>query len=324
MKKIVILGGGTGQSTLLRGLKLLPLDITAVVSVCDDGKSTGKLREEFNILAVGDLRKVIVSLSETEPLFEKLLNYRFETTSDLNGYTIGNLLLTALANITGNIQEGVETLAKVLNLKGKVLPITLDSPTLVGVMEDDTIIKGEHNITKSYKKIKKVYYEKEIKINSNVITAIKEADLIILSMGSLYTSVIPNLLNKEIIKVIDESKAKIMYVSNMMTQPGETDDYKASDHVKVLNEYLGNKKIEIVVANNGDIPKDILEKYETKEQKAQVIFDEENLENVKIIKNNYTTISEIDDTIRHKADKLSIDIYNYLLEEDEGCHLQVQ
>lgn len=315
MKKIVILGGGTGLSTLLRGLKLLPLDITAVVSVCDDGKSTGKLREEFNICAVGDLRQVIASLSETEPLFEKLLNYRFETTSDLNGHAVGNLLLTALANITGNIQEGIETLGKVLNLKGKVLPITLDSPNLVGEMIDGDIVKGEHNITECQKKIKRVYYEEEVTVNPNVIKAIKEADLIILSMGSLYTSIIPDLLNKKIIKELDKSKAKIMYVCNMMTQPGETDDYTVSDHINVLNEYLGKKKIEVVVANNGDIPDNILTKYETEEQKDKVIFDEENLENIKVIKNNYVTIK--DDTIRHKVDKLSLDIYNYLLEEEE-------
>lgn len=317
MKKVIIIGGGTGQSTLLRGLKLMPLDITAVVSVCDDGKSTGKLREEFNICAVGDLRKVIVALSETEPLFEKILNYRFETTSDLNGHTVGNLLLTALTNITGNVQEGVETLSKVLNLKGKVLPITLDSPTLIGIMEDDTIVKGEHNITENSKKIKKVYYEEEVKINPNVIKEIKEADLIILSMGSLYTSVIPNLLNKEMLKALDKSKAKIMYVSNMMTQPGETEGYKVSDHVKELNKYLGKKKIEVVVVNNGDIPRDVLERYEIEEQKDQVIFDEENLNEIKVIKNNYVTISEIDNTIRHKSNKLSVDIYNYLLEEDD-------
>ena len=315
MKKVTVLGGGTGLSTLLRGLKLLPLDITAVVSVCDDGKSTGRLRDEFNICAVGDLRQVIVALSETEPLFENLLNYRFETTSDLNGHAVGNLLLTALTNITGNIQVGIETLGKVLNLKGKVLPITLDSPTLIGEMIDGEIVRGEHNITECQKQIKKVYYEEEVKVNPNVLKSIKEADLIILSMGSLYTSIIPNLLNKELIKALDKSKAKIMYVCNMVTQPGETDDYKVSDHINVLNEYLGKKKIEVVMANNGDIPDDILIKYTTEEQKDKVIFDEDNINNIKIIKNNYVTID--DDTIRHKVDKLSVDIYNYLLEEDD-------
>ena len=315
MKKIVILGGGTGLSTLLRGLKLFPVEISAVVSVSDDGRSTGRLRDEFNICAVGDLRQVIVALSETEPLFEKLLNYRFETTSDLNGHAVGNLLLTALANITGNLQEGIETLAKVLNLKGEVLPVTLDSPTLVGVMDDDSIVKGEHHITECAKKIKKVYYDEKVSVNPSVIKAINEADLIILSMGSLYTSIIPNLLIDELIETLDSCKAKIMYACNMVTQPGETDEFKVSDHINVLNEYLGVKKVEVVIANDGEIPDEILKKYATEEQKDQVIFDEDEICDIKIIKSNYVTIK--DNIIRHKVDKLSLDIYNYLLESDE-------
>ena len=208
MKRVVILGGGTGQSTLLRGLKELPIDISAVVSVCDDGRSTGRLREEFNIFAVGDIRKVIVSLSETEPLFEELLNYRFETTSDLKGHTEDNLVLTALSNITWNIDEWVETIGKVLKIKGKVLPFTLESPTLIGQMEDNSIIKGEHYITESPLKIKKVFYENDVAVNPNVLKEIEKADLIILSMGSLYTSIIPDLLSKKLINPLDKSKAK--------------------------------------------------------------------------------------------------------------------
>lgn len=315
MKKVVVLGGGTGQSTLLKGLKLFPLDISAVVSVCDDGQSTGRLREEFNTFAVGDIRKVIAALSETEPLFEELLNYRFKTTSDLNGHTVGNLLLTALANITGNMQEGIETIGKVLKIKGKVLPFTLESPTLIGKMMDDSIIKGEHNITQSEQQIKEVYYETPMKVNPNVLKAIRNADLIILSMGSLYTSVIPNLLSKELIETIDKSQAKIMYVCNMMTQPGETEGYKVSDHIKVLNRYLGTKKIDIVIANNGKIPQNILEKYATEEQKDQVIFDKENLKELKVITGNYVTVEN--NIIRHRVTKLSVDIYDYLLESCE-------
>ncbi len=314
MKKIVALGGGTGLSFLLSGLKLLPVDISAVVSVCDDGRSTGRLREEFNIFAVGDLRKVIVALAETEPLFEELLNYRFKTTSDLNGHTVGNLLLTALSNITGNMQEGIETIGKVLKIKGKVLPFTLDSPILVGNMEDGSVIKGEHNITKSPLKVNSVYYENDITVNPNVVKAIRDADLIILTMGSLYTSIVPNLLSKDMIKALDKSKAKIMYVCNMMTQPGETDDFKVSDHVNVLNSYLGKKKIDVLIANDGKIPRNVLKRYATEEQKDQVVLDKDNLKNLKLIKGNYVTI--IDDVIRHKADKLSADIYNYLLEDD--------
>ena len=312
MKKVVVLGGGTGQSTLLKGLKLFPLDITAIVSVCDDGKSTGKLRKEFNTFAVGDIRRVIVSLSETEPLFEELLNYRFSTTSTLNGHTVGNLLLTALGNITGNMQEGIETVGKVLKIKGKVLPFTLDSPILVGKMKDGSIVVGEHNITKSPKIIEKVYYKDEVKVNPKVLTAIKEADLILISMGSLYTSIIPDLLSSELLQAIDTCKAKIMYVCNMMTQPGETDDFKASDHLKVLNSYLGKKKISVVIANNGPIPETMIKKYWKKEQKSPVILDKENIKDIELIDKDYVAV--VDNVIRYQPDKLALDIYGYLLE----------
>ena len=206
-KKVVVLGGGTGMSCLIRGLKKFPLDITTVVSVCDDGRSTGRLRNEFNIPAVGDIRQILVSLSETEPLVEKLLNYRFNTTSDLNGHTVGNLLLTASSNITGNMSDGIETLGHVLNLKGRVLPLTEDNVTLMAKMQDGSIIEGEHSITEYNGKIEQVYYKEEPIINEAVLNAIKEADLIILSMGSLYTSIIPNLICKDIINEIDKSKA---------------------------------------------------------------------------------------------------------------------
>lgn len=299
------------MSTLLKGLKEFPLDITAVVSVCDDGKSTGRLREEFNIPAVGDIRKVLVSLSETETIFEELLNYRFNTTSDLNGHTVGNLFLTALADITGNISDGISAISKVLNLKGRVLPLTEDCVTLIGKMTDGKIVKGEHNITEYNSNIMEVYYEKEPVVCPSVLQSIKEADLIILSMGSLYTSVIPNLICKQVIEEIDKSNAKIMYVCNMMTQPGETDDFSVSDHIEVLNKYLGKRKIDVVVANDGNIDTDIKEKYETLEQKDAVKFDDENIKE-HLICNNYVTI--IDEIIRHDVLKLSLDIFAYLLD----------
>lgn len=313
MKKVVILGGGTGMSTLLSGLKNFPIDITAVVSVCDDGKSTGRLRKEFNKPAMGDIRKVLVSLSEIEPLVEELLNYRFNTTSDLNGHTVGNLLLTAISNITGNMSDGIKSLSKILNLKGTVLPLTEDNVTLVGEMLDGTKILGEHNITESDKKIKKVYYEKEPIVCPSVIKAIKESDLIICSMGSLYTSIIPNLLCREVIKTLDSINTKIMYICNMVTQPGETDNMKTSDHLKIINSYLGKHKIDIIVANEGKISNAIASKYSNLEQKDPVILDKKNIENMntELITNNYVTIK--DDLIRHNVDKLSIDIYSYLV-----------
>jgi len=312
-KKIVVLGGGSGLSTLLRGLKDYPLEITAIVSVCDDGKSTGRLRKEFKTPAVGDIRRVLVSLSETEPLFEQLLNYRFKTTSDLNGHTVGNLLLTAMANITGSLSEGIESLSKVLNLKGKILPLTEDNVVLMGKMEDGTIIEGEHNITLSSKVIKDVFYKEVPIVTEEAISSIKEADLIILSMGSIYTSIIPNLLCEEIVKAIDKSKAKIMYVCNLMTQPGETDNFNVSHHVKLLNKYLGKRKIENLIVNNGKIEEELVRKYETLEQKDPVIFDKENLKDLKIniIEDDFIAIE--DEMVRHNVVKLAFYIFSTLL-----------
>ena len=281
-KKVVVLGGGTGMSFLLKGLKEFPIDITAVVSVCDDGRSTGRLREEFHVPAMGDLRQVLVALSETEPLVEKLLNYKFETTSDLNGHKVGNLLLTAMSNIAGNMSTGVEAL-----------------------------VEGEHNITLYDGAIKTVYYKKEPKVNKLVLKAIEEADLIILSMGSIYTSILPNLICKKVLKAIEASKAPIMYTCNMMTQPGETDGLKVSDHIKIINKYLGKRKINVVIANNGKIDKAIMKKYETLEQKDAVIFDKENLKGVEVISNDYVIIE--DEKIRHNTILLSVDIFKYLI-----------
>ena len=306
-KKVVVLGGGTGLSVLLQGLKKFPLDITAIVSVCDNGSSTGKLREEFKTPAVGDIRRVLISLSETEPLVEKLFNYRFSTYSDLNGHAVGNLILTAAKEITGNLSDGIEALSKVFNLKGKVVPLTEDNVTLMAEMEDKTIIEGEKEISLSPKKIKKVFYKEEPIITPEAIKVIKNADAIILSMGSIFTSIIPNLINKKIIDAIDESNAKIIYVSNMVTQPGETDNFKVSDHVNLLNSYLGKRKVDVVLANNKKIDKNILEKYQTSEQKDQVLLDKENLKDITVIEDNYFIIDN--GMVRHDALKVDFNIF---------------
>ena len=310
-KKVVVFGGGTGMSSLLKGLKEFPIDITAVVSVCDDGRSTGRLREEFHVPAMGDIRQVLVSLSETEPLVEKLLNYRFHTTSDLDGHPIGNLLLTAVSSMTGNMSSGVEALSKVFNLKGRILPLTNDEVTLVAKMEDGKVIEGEHNITEYDSKIKKVYYKENPNLNPAVVTSIKEADLVILSMGSIYTSILPNMLCEEVVKTLEETKVPIMYTCNIMTQPGETDDLSVSQHIDIINKYLGKRKVDVVVANSGVINEDFRKKYETLEQKDPVVLDKDKLKNVKVISNDYVTIDN--EHLRHDALLLSLDIFKYLI-----------
>ena len=312
--KIAVLGGGTGMSVLLRGLKKLPFDISAVVSVCDDGKSTGRLREEFNMLAVGDIRKVLISLSEDEEAVEKVLNYRFTTKSDLNGHPIGNLLLTGAKDITGNMSDGIELLNSLLRLQGNVLPLTEDNVTLMGQMEDGSVVEGEHNITEDQRTINDVFYKETPEANPNVLKAIRKADAIILSMGSLFTSIIPNLICEEVRKEIEKSHAKIIYVCNIMTQPGETEDFSVSHHIKLLNKYLGKRKVDAVVVNNGKINEEIIQKYSTSEQKDLVELDYANIKKLgtDLIEDNYVLIEN--NTIRHNALKVSINILSYLID----------
>lgn len=311
MKKVVVLGGGTGMSVLAKGLKNFPLSISTIVSVSDDGRNTGLVREEFNIPAVGDIRKLIVALSEDEALAENLLHYRFKNKGNLNGYAVGNIILAALTELNGSLSNAIDAIDKILKLKGDVIPLTEEKSTLVARMSDNTIVEGEHDITNSFKKIKRIMYKKTPKATTAAIEAIKNSDLIVISMGSIYTSVLPNLMCKEILREIDNSNAKILYVCNMMTQPGETDGYKVSDHVNLLNRYLGKRKINAVIANSKPIDKEILKKYETLEQKDQVLLDDKNTKGVKLIKSDLFILEK--EAIRHDSMKLGFEIFSYLI-----------
>lgn len=312
-KKVIVFGGGTGLSCLLKGLKQFPVDITAVVSVCDDGGSTGILRDEFDILAVGDIRKVLVALSQTESSVEELLNHRFNTNGTLNKHTVGNILLTAATEVTGSMQQGIELLGKVLNLCGNVMPVTESNITLSAEMIDGSIVDGEHFITASSKKIKRVFYKETPEINDNLLEEIQSADLIVFSMGSLYTSIIPCFLSKKIIKALDNSSAPIVYACNLFTQPGETDKFKVSDHLKIINSYLGKRKIDVVIANNGKIDERLAYKYLSTEQKDPVLIDyDETKKNVKkIIEDNLITIEN--GVFRHDTLKLGYLLFSEVL-----------
>ena len=315
-KKVVIFGGGTGLSYLLRGLKDFPIDITAVITVSDNGKSTGILRKEFNIPAVGDIRKVITSLSEIDEPIKELMSYRFSTSSDLDGHAVGNLILTAMLEITGSLKDSIKSLSKLLDVKHTVLPISEDPElTLVAEYEDKTIIEGEAEITKAHKKISKIYYKEEPKVVKEVLDAVKEADLIIFSMGSLYTSVLPNVICKDVLKSINKSTAPIMYLCNIVTQPGETDNFSVGDHVSLINTYLYKRKIDVVIANNSKIKDSIAQKYSTTEQKSPVKIDYKNIERigVELIEDNLATIE--DNVLRHNSLKLSSLIFSYLMRD---------
>ena len=312
-KKVLVFGGGTGMSCLLKGLKQFPVDITSVVSVCDDGGSTGILRDEFDMLAVGDIRKVLVALSQTESSIEQLLNHRFKTSGTLNKHTVGNVMLAAVTEMTGSVQQGIELLSKILNLRGTVMPVTEDNVVLVGEMEDGSFVEGEHNITECKKSIKRIFYKESPVINENLLSKIEEADLIVFSMGSLYTSLLPCLACDEIKKAIDKSNAPILYACNIFTQPGETDEFTVSDHVKVINDYLGEKKVNIVVANDGEIDKTLAHKYLTTEQKDCVVLDKQKLETIvdKVITDDLVIIE--DNFFRHDYVTLGSIIFSEIL-----------
>lgn len=316
-KKVVVLGGGTGISYLLKGLKDFPLDITAVITVADNGKSTGILRKEFNIPAVGDIRKVISNLSSIDPSIKSMMEYRFNTSSDLNGHALGNLILTAMLDITGSLKDSIAALSKLLDVKHTVLPISEDCTlTLMGETMEGDIIEGESQITASHKKFKRVFYKEEPEVVPEVLKALEDADLIILSMGSLYTSILPHLISSKIVETIDQSKAKLMYLCNAMTQPGETDHFGVSDHVKLLNEYLGKKKVDVVVASNTKIDEDIARKYESEEQKDPVFIDRKELSNMnlELLEDDLLTLAE-DGTLKHNGLKLSSMIFSYLMRD---------
>ena len=303
MKKIVIFGGGSGLSQLLKGLKLFPMDLTAVVSMSDNGRSTGMLRKDFNIPAVGDITKVMLSMSDADKDTIDLLNYRFHASSSIESHSIKNLMLTALLDMKGNCKDALKVLNKML-----------DSVDLVGITKDGEEIVGEEELTLSKKKIIDVKYSKPIKPNKDVLDAIKKADLIIFSSGSLLTSIYPHIITPEVVSAINSSKAKTMYVCNLVTQPGETDGFKVSDHVKMLQKHLGEDGLDIVLANGATIDKKMAKKYATEEQKDPVLIDENKLKrmNVELIKDNLVTIE--DGFLRHDSLKVGYLIFSYLMD----------
>lgn len=311
MKNVVVLGGGTGLSVLLRGLKLFPINITAVVSVADDGASTGRLREEFDIPAVGDLRNVLVALSEVEPIVSDLLQYRFDTYSDLDKHAMGNLLLTAMYNITGSLTESLDSLSKIFNLKGRVLPFTEDKAVLVATTQDGEVIEGESKITKAGKQIKNIKYKNKVHATPMVLEAIKNADLIIIGIGSLYTSIIPNLLTREMKKALKESKAKKMYICNIMSEHGETDGYQVSDCIKQINKYVDKNFIDVVLANKKIVPDSVLKSYQN-ENSSQIMIDKDNIQamGVKLITADLLYVKN--NQARHDYIKTALEVFTYL------------
>ena len=314
--KIVAVGGGTGLSMLLRGIKNITNNITAVVTVGDDGGSSGRLREDMGILPPGDIRNCIAALADDENLITKLFQYRFKSGEGLEGHSFGNLFLTALCAITGDMVRAVKESSNVLSIRGRVLPSTLDDMKLVAEMEDGRIIHGESNIPEAHGKIKRLFTDPvHCRALEDVIAAIKNADLIILGPGSLYTSVIPNLLISEISQEIAKSHAKKIYVCNIMTQPGETDNYSVSDHVRALMSHANSKNIIDAVLVNDFIPSNLAQKYELAGS-YPVKLDVENLKKlgVKMFPKKLIEDSR-EGLVRHSSNRVARAIYYWFKKE---------
>ncbi len=302
--KIVVIGGGTGLSVLLHGLKELSSNITAIVTVADDGGSSGRLREQFGILPPGDIRNCLVALADAEPLMRDLFQFRFGNESELEGHSFGNLFITAMSKVTGDFEKAIKESSKVLAIRGRVIPSTFDRVQLVAEHQNGQRTKGETKIVKHRSPIRRVSLDPLNCVPSKEsFEAIDEADIIVLGPGSLYTSVIPNLLVGEISKKIAMVKAPKVYVCNVMTQPGETDNYTAFDHLNAIITHTRLDIISVCIINRGVVPSDLLKKYE--EENAYPVLADSG----RIIEKGYTVIEEdiVDtkDYVRHDPKKLS-------------------
>lgn len=302
--EIVVIGGGTGLSVLLRGMKNLTSNVTAVVTVCDDGGSSGRIRQDLGIIPPGDMRNCLVALADTEPLMEKLFQHRFGGSGELAGHSFGNLFIAAMAEILGDMEQALKESSKVLKVRGRVLPSSEDTIRLVAEMQDGSTVEGESQIPLANKKIERVrIIPEDAKAVGTAVEAIEEADAIILGPGSLYTSVIPNLMVKGIAEAVKNSQAVKIYICNVMTQPGETDGYTASDHVRQIVEHVGKEAIDYVIVNVQKVDEQLKQVYAQK-RAYPVEPDVDKIEAMgfKVVKANIISETNL---VRHEPLKLS-------------------
>ncbi|MBN1688216.1 MAG: YvcK family protein [Candidatus Omnitrophica bacterium] len=310
--RVVALGGGTGLSTLLSGLKLFTSNITAIVTVTDTGGSSGRLRDEMDMLPPGDIRNCLVALADAGPLIRDLFQYRFEAGEGLSGHSFGNLFITALSKVTGDFEKAIRESSKVLAIRGRVIPSTLEKVTLVGEFVDGTIAEGETNITDVQKPLSRI----ELKPDScracpEALDAIDNADLIILGPGSLYTSILPNILIHDICQAILKSDAYKIYISNVMTQPGETDGYSTWDHLRVLMEHTDPRIVDACFVNSQEVPPAMIAKYREKgANEVELDLDIIRSKGYEVIEGE---ILKIDGQVRHDPDRLSRLIFDHYL-----------
>ncbi len=321
MKKVTVVGGGTGTYVVLSGLKGHDLDLGAIVTMMDSGGSTGKLRDQLEVLPPGDLRQSFVALSDAPDLWRKLFLYRFES-GDLKGHNFGNIFLSALEKVSRDYDEVIKTTSYVLKTKGKVIPVTYEKTDIACEYENGSILEGEGLIDENNtetSRIKKAYLLKEVQPNKKAISRIEKSDFIIIGPGDLYTSIIPVLLVPGIQSAMVSTKAKIVYILNLMTKSGQTTGYSAADHIEDLTRYMGRSP-DIVIVNSGVIPKNILKWYEA-DGELPVVNDLVENNSQKVIKKDIIDTSPVEKNIadevtrsilRHSSDKLATAILDLL------------
>lgn len=322
MKNIVTIGGGTGSFTLLSGLKKYPVNISAIVSMADDGGSTGRLRDELGVLPPGDIRQCLVALSNSSDTLRELMNYRFEN-GGLEGHNFGNILLSALEKIKGNFSLGVKEAINILGVKGQVIPVSEDKMNLCIKLKDNQILKGENQLdhNKDIRKygIKKVYLNPKARANKDALEAIKNADVIVIGPGDHYGSIVPNLLVEGVGEAIRKSKAKVIYNCNLTNKKGQTENFDLDKYAKEINDYIGGERIDFVIFAFNKPPRSLEEKYEKREGKNSIVRLKDeigvdrsyrvvraNILNDSLIKENKKDkISDTRSFIRHDSDKLA-------------------
>ena len=308
--RVVVVGGGTGLSTLLSGVKLFTTNITAIVTVTDTGGSSGRLRDEMDMLPPGDIRNCLVALADAGPLIRDLFQYRFETGEGLQGHSFGNLFITALSKVTGDFEKAVAESSKVLNIRGRVMPSTLEKVQLVGEFMDGTIAEGETTITELQKPLKNIRLKPDdCKACPEALDAIENADLILLGPGSLYTSILPNVLIQDIHNALLKSDAYKAYIANVMTQPGETVGFSTWDHLRVLIEHTDPRITNAVFVNVQPIPKELILRYREKGA-APVVkdFDIIRAKGYDVVEGE---ILKFDGQVRHDPEKLAQMIFDH-------------
>jgi len=312
---IVVLGGGTGMPVLLEGLKSFPIGLSTIVTVADDGGSTGRIRAEMEIPAPGDIRNVIATLAQVDPELKQLFQHRFTGDNDLTGHSLGNLVLAAMNSLTDDFYHAVKKVSELFRVEGSIYPISNGSIVLHAELDDGTIVSGESNIPVKNKKIERVFLTpEEIEPIPEVVDAIMEADLIVISPGSLYTSILANLIVSGVKKALQETKAKIVFVCNIMTQDGETNHYSATDHVNAIFRHIGDDVIDVIIVHNQPIPKEMLSKYKT-EDSTPVVYKRDRLEqcHLEVIEADILDYSH--PMIRHNTAVLADVLYNLAVQE---------